>query len=62
MATEKPKEVHVDLLAIDMEEGVHWLHPGRIKENDPRLKAIRDKYRDQHVAEMNARKRPKTSK
>ena len=52
----KSKDVHVDLLEIDMETGTHWLHPGQMFESDPKLKAIRKKHRDKHIAKQNAKK------
>lgn len=58
MAKEKPKDVHVDLLEIDMQEGVNWLHPAQLHESDPRHKTIQQKHREKHLAEQ----RSKTSK
>lgn len=53
MADQKqPGDVHVDLLAIDMETGAHWLDP--VKKNKHKLDAIRERNRAKWIAEGKA--------
>ena len=57
MADKPKKEIHVDLLAIDMEEG-HWLKPKPENKLDPeKVEAIRKKHRDKYLAEQKAKKK-----
>ena len=48
-----PKDVHVDLLEIDMETGAHWLDP--VEANKDKLAAIVKRNRDKWLAAQRAK-------
>jgi hypothetical protein len=50
----KPKDVHVDLLAIDMETGRHWLDP--VEKNRDKLDEIVERNRAKWVAEQKTKR------
>jgi hypothetical protein len=56
-----PKDIHVDLLEIDMTTGLHWLHPLE-KSGDDTLGQIRKRNRDKWLAEQQAKRDAKRSK
>jgi hypothetical protein len=51
-----PKKVHIDILELDMQSGVHWLHPSKLPQNRAKIEAIRKKHRDKYLAERKARR------
>jgi hypothetical protein len=51
------KDIHVDLLAIDMSTGKYWLDPSE-KMDPSKIEAIRQKYRDRWLAEQKKKKPP----
>lgn len=55
---DKPKDVHVDLLAIDMETGAHWLDP--VEKNRDKLHEIVAKNRAKWLAEQAAKRAAKS--
>jgi len=55
----KPKDVHVDLLEIDMTTGAYWLSPAQKHQDSARAKEIRDKHRQQWLAKKRDKKRAK---
>lgn len=44
----KAKDVHIDLLEVDMEAGSHWLDPVQV--NRGKLNAIREQKRKEWLA------------
>jgi hypothetical protein len=52
MATgkEKPQDVHVDLLEIDMKTGAHWLSPAQKLKHSAKFQEIRDKHHNKAKA------------
>lgn len=48
------KDIHVDLLEIDMTTGKHWLDPSE-KMDPAKVEAIRKKHRDKWLAEQKAK-------
>ena len=54
MAKEKPEDVHVDLLAIDMRTGAYWLSPAQ--KNRDKAKEIRDRHRAKHQRKQKSKK------
>jgi hypothetical protein len=48
------KDVHVDILAIDMETGKYWLDPS--EKRPDLLEEIRKRNRDKWLAEQRAKK------
>jgi hypothetical protein len=54
MADHKPKDVHIDLLEIDMQTGVHWLNP--LEKNRDKLDEIVKRNREKYLAEQKAKR------
>jgi hypothetical protein len=48
-----PKDIHVDLLEIDMTVGKHWLDPS--EKGESLLEKIRKRNRDKWLAEQEAK-------
>jgi hypothetical protein len=44
------KDIHVDLLAIDMETGKYWLDP--IEKHADKIEKIRKRHRDKWLAQQ----------
>jgi hypothetical protein len=52
--SDKPQDIHVDLLAIDMETGRYWLDP--LEKGSDKLAEIRRRNRDKWLADQKAKR------